>query len=183
MRNILQRFFHRNSEKQPSDILPALQQANQLFAVGNYSAACSAFDNLARRGERQGSPGAPFYFIQAGRASVLLGDFAAGMAYFKHGLSLLAVAKRYAQLYRVGTRIIQELSGRGLEKEAREISTHIRRHTPAFAEMPTERQPKTRPALSSHCLSCGGPLRADDIEWLDDETAECPFCRNPVHAG
>ena len=33
---------------------------------------------------------------------------------------------------------------------------------------------------SSHCPSCGASLRPDEVEWLDDVTAECAYCGSPV---
>jgi hypothetical protein len=34
--------------------------------------------------------------------------------------------------------------------------------------------------LPTHCPSCGAALRPDEIEWLDESTAECAYCGSPV---
>jgi len=39
-----------------------------------------------------------------------------------------------------------------------------------------------KPILPTHCPGCGGPVRADEVDWLDDVTAECNWCGSPVRA-
>jgi len=41
-------------------------------------------------------------------------------------------------------------------------------------------QEKSRPALPTHCPACGAALKPNDVEWLDDVTAECEYCGSPV---
>jgi hypothetical protein len=163
-------------------ILPALQHAHRLMAMRDYQGAATAFEDLARRAERQGGPRAPFFFLQAGHAHIQRGKFATGVTHFKHGLTLLAAARRYSLLYHAGAHIVRELNARGLEKEAQEVSALIQSHRPAMAEMPTERLPATKPVLPIVCPACGGPLRSDELDWIDERTAECPFCGSPVRA-
>jgi hypothetical protein len=149
----------------------------------DYQGAATTFEDLARRAERDGGPRAPFLFLQAGRAYIQWGKFATGVTHLKHGLTLLAGAGRYAQVYYAGTRVVQELNARGLEQEAQEVSAVVHSHRPAIAEMPTERLPARRPVLPTACPACGGPLRSDEMDWIDELTAECPFCGSPVRAG
>jgi hypothetical protein len=175
------RLFRRASNANPQ-IHPVLQRANQLMTAGDYPGAAADFEELARRAEERNGTHAPFFFLQAGRARLLMGEHVRGVAHFKHGLTLLAKMRRYNQLYHVGTRIIQELNARTLEKEAREISSLIHSHTPAIAEMATQQLPKAKPLLPTHCPTCGGPVRSDEADWIDEGTAECPFCGSPVRA-
>lgn len=162
-------------------IPPALQRANRLMAAGDYSQAALAFEELAQRAEARGGPRAPFFLIQAGRAHILLGETAAGQAQLKQGLSLLAQARRYTQLYRAGTRLAQELQTRGLAAEAAEITALIKGNVPA-AEIPAQGQTASKALLPTHCPACGGPVRSDEADWIDEMTAECPFCGSPVRA-
>jgi hypothetical protein len=179
--HIFGRLFRRASGANPQ-ISPALQRANRLMAAGDYPGAAADFEELARRAESRDGTHAPFFYLQAGRARLLTGEYARAVTHFKHGLTLLANARRYNQLYRAGTRIIQELKARALEKEAREISGLIHGHTPAIAEMETQRLPKEKPLLPTHCPACGAPIRSDEAEWVDEGTVECPFCGSPVRA-
>lgn len=163
------------------DIPLVLQRANELMERGNYTEAAIAFEKLAQGAEMRMGPRAPFLFIQAGHARVMLEQTAIGVGYFRRGLELFASSGRYHQLYRVGGRIARDLRARGLEKEAQEISSLVQSNIPAISESPTQRGPDpARVALPTHCRSCGGPIRSDEVEWIDSVTAECSFCGSPV---
>ncbi len=182
MRRRLGRIFRRAPDGANS-FLGAVQHANQLMAAGDYRRAASAFEDLAKQAKSRDGRRAPFFFLQAGQARMMTGEYAKCMTHFKHGLILLADSQHYTQFYRMGTRIIQELSARKLEKEAQEINTLIHGHTSAIAEMATQQLPHEKTLPPTHCPSCGGPLRSDEIDWIDDLTAECPYCGSPVRAG
>ncbi len=161
----------------------ALQEAHELMELGKYAEAAEQFEKLACAAEARSGPRAPFLFLQAGNARIQLGQEVAGMGHLRHGLELLAATGRYHQLYRAGARVINDLKARGLEREAQEISRLIHRHTPAIAESPTQRGPDPgRTILPTHCPACGGPVRQDEVDWIDAQTAECAFCGSPVHA-
>ncbi|MGC1375636.1 MAG: hypothetical protein WA821_05410 [Anaerolineales bacterium] len=182
MRRGFGRLFRRGPGGVPQ--APAvLQRANQLMAAGNYHAAATAFEDLAKQAEARSGPRAPFFFLQAGRACMLTGECERCTAHFKHGLTLLADSQRYTQFYRAGTRVIQELKAHKMENEAGEISALIHGHTVAIAEMNTQQLPEEQPLLPTHCPACGGPIRSDEVDWIDDQTAECQFCGSPVRAG
>jgi hypothetical protein len=36
------------------------------------------------------------------------------------------------------------------------------------------------PPLPTQCPGCGAPVRPDEVDWLDDVTAECEYCGSPV---
>jgi len=165
------------------NVPPALQHAHELMELGNFGEAAAAFEQLAASAESRGGPRAPFLFIQAGRARILMNQNSAGLALLRRGFELFAASKRFAQLYRTGNRTILELKSHGLEKEAREIATFIQANIPAIAESPTQRGPDpARVSLPTHCPSCGGPLRSDEVDWIDAQNAECAFCGSPVRA-
>jgi hypothetical protein len=164
------------------DIPLALQRANELMERGNYAEAAIAFEKLAQGAEMRMGPRAPFLFVQAGHARIMLKQTAIGVGHFHHGLEMFAASGRYHQLYRVGGRVARDLRMRGLEKEAQEIANLVQSNIPAISESPTQRGPDpARVALPTHCRSCGGPIRSDEVEWIDSVTAECSFCGSPVH--
>jgi hypothetical protein len=165
------------------NIPPALQRAHELMELGNYAEAATAFEKLAQTAEKRIGPRAPFLFLQAGSARIQFGQNAVGMGHLRHGLELFIASGRYHQLYRAGTRVIRELKARGMEREAQEISRLVQRNIPAISESPTQRGPDpVQVPLPTHCPSCGGPVRSDEVDWIDAVTAECPFCGSPVRA-
>jgi hypothetical protein len=166
-----------------SNISPALQRAHELMGLGNYTEAAIAFENLAQGAEKRKGPRAPFLFLQAGNARIQLNQNSVGMGHLRHGLEMFSASGRYHQLYRSGGRIIQELKTRGLVKEAQEISRLVHSHIPAISESPTQRGPDpSRVTLPVHCPACGGPVRSDEVDWIDANTAECSFCGSPIRA-
>jgi hypothetical protein len=164
------------------DVPPLLQRANELLARGEYPGAATAFEQLARAAEGRGGTRAPIFYLQAGRARILANQNAAGMQSFKCAFELFAQRKQFPRLCQAGTHTVSELAERGLTKEATEVDAWVKALLPpksAGTFTPPE-TPAKRPILPTHCPACGAPARPDEVEWLDDITAECVFCGSPV---
>jgi hypothetical protein len=161
------------------DIPPALQQANQMMAIGDYKNAAQAFHELAHGAEERFPQRAPFLFIESGRAFILSGQIKPGMADLRRGLTILASQRRFPRMQLLGGRIVDELRARDLNAEAGEIETLLNGNLPAAASAETP-APEKRPTLPTHCPSCGAAVKPDEIEWLDEITAECSYCGSPV---
>jgi hypothetical protein len=117
--------------------------------------------------------------MEAGRAAILSGQIQIGMAHLRHGLTIFASQGRIHRMRVFGQRAVDELKARGLSNEAEEIASLLNGYHPK--EISTV-QPATtkRPILPTHCPSCGAAVRPDEVEWLDDVTAECDYCGSPV---
>lgn len=162
------------------NIPPLLQRANQLMSTGSYIEAASAYEQLARAAEARGGPRAPFFYIQAGRARIMGNQTAGGVEYLERGLGLFAVRGLAGKVFNVGNRIVAELNQRGLGKESQQVAAYIKSLVPDFDGSLAGPAPAKRPPLPTHCPGCGAPVRVDEVEWLDDITAECAFCGSPV---
>jgi len=161
------------------DIPPMLQRANQLMAAQDYAGAATAFEQLAKAAEGRGGPRAPFFYLQAGRARIFAGQIPAGMDHLQYGLNLFARRGQLGKVFNAGNRIVGELNQRGLTHEAGQIAEHMKSLLPAFNAM-SESVHSRKAALPTHCPGCGAPVRPDEVDWLDDVTAECAFCGSPV---
>lgn len=107
--------------------------------------------------------------------TLLAGQVEQAVDHLKHGLSLLAAAGQWQILHRLGQRSVVELNQRGLTREAREISDYLIQTLPSIPQASFGTAP--RPAfLPTQCPSCGSPVHPDEVEWLDDLTAECAYC-------
>jgi len=158
-----------------------LQRANQLMVNGNYEEAAIAFTELAQGAEDRFPQRAPFLYMEAGHASILGGQIKPAMAHLRRGLTLFASQGRIPRMRAFGQRAINDLKARNLNAEAEEITRLINSNLPA--EIPTEPPVNTkRPILPTHCPSCGAAVRPDDIEWMDEVTAECNYCGSPVRS-
>jgi hypothetical protein len=163
------------------DIPPLLQRANQMLSAGNYAEAASAYEQLARAAEARGGPRAPFFYIQAGRCLVMAGQAPGGLESLQRGLGLFAMRGQLFKATNVGIRIVNELNGRGLKKEAQQITDYLREVVPGFTGVQADAGTTKHPSLPTHCPGCGAPLRPDEVDWLDELTAACEYCGSPVH--
>jgi hypothetical protein len=166
------------------DVPPLLQRAHKLMAAGNYSTAAEAFEQLAHGGEARQHPRTGQMYLQAGRARILAGQKNVGFAHLKRGLGLMVAHP--VQLQRAGERVVNELKDHGMSAEAQEIADWLKTSLPVGTEArggaPISAAPK-KPILPATCPSCGGVVRADDVDWLDEITAECDWCGSPIRAG
>ncbi|MBM3125232.1 MAG: hypothetical protein FJZ87_09175 [Chloroflexi bacterium] len=161
------------------NVLPMLQHANQLMLEGRHAEAMQAFEQLAHGAEERYSERAPFLYLEAGRAAMLAGQNHTGVAHFRRGLTLLASQGRHLRMQMLGGRTIRELRDHGLTKEAEEIERMLSDNIPP-QRAEAELLPDKKPVLPTHCPNCGGAVRPDEVEWLDDVTAECAYCGSPV---
>jgi hypothetical protein len=168
---------------QVGSVPPALQRANRLMASGQYAEAAAIFEQFANGAIARNGPRAPWFFLQAGMARLLAGASAAGMAHLQQGLSLFAQHGQIQRLYHTGMRILAELKAHGMTAEAQQVEQYLKGCLPAGFEpgsgLPAQ---KPRPVLPTNCPACGGTLRSDEAEWVDELTAECPYCGSSVRA-
>lgn len=171
------------------NVPPALRRANDLMASGQYAEAAEIFDQFARGAEMRNGPRAPHFFLQAGRCRILAGQVAAGMTALMHGLALLAKRGETQHLHAAGKRAVEELRQHNLLKEADAVEALLAHNLPAGFTPATPGTPGATTAapvqpkrLPTKCPSCGGSLIAEEVTWLDDATAECPYCGSGVRA-
>jgi hypothetical protein len=170
---------------------------------GNYPAAAEAFEQLARGGEARQHPKAGQLYLQAGRARILAGQKETGFAHLKHGLEMMARLGLHGQLFQSGNRVVNELNERGMAAESQEIAAWLKTVLPPALQSPAPAgsgvegaapavgvgstnvaasAPTKKPVLPTKCPGCGGPVRADEVDWIDEVTAECNWCGSPVRA-
>ncbi len=165
----------------PPPVPPALQRARRLMDAGAYAEAAQTFHDLAQKAEERFPERAPFLYFEAGHAAILCGDHKKAVAHFRSGLTLLASQQRFHRVQKAGARITAELRERGLQAEADEIETLIKNNLPTQLTAESS-SPQKRAILPTHCPSCGAAVRPDEVEWLDEVTAECDYCGSPVRA-
>jgi len=179
----MRRLFRRNIRKALApEVPPVLQEAIFMFDKGEYGRAGELFERIAQAADARGGPRAPLFHLQAGRARILAGQTKLGMPSLKRGLELLAQRGQWQKLQQTGGRVIGELGARGLSNEAAEMESFFKQLSPSTPVMDSQAMSAKRPVLPTHCPSCGAALRPDEVEWLDDVTAECAYCGSPVRA-
>jgi hypothetical protein len=176
----MRRVFRRQLRKGAREVPPILQEANLAFDKGEYGRAAELFERIAEGADARGGPRAPLFHLQAGRARMLAGQTALGMPSLKRGLSLLAQRKQFPKLQNTGLRLILELNERGLKDEAREMQNWLKTMMPAKSTLETLPPLTNRANLPTHCPQCGAAIRRDEVDWVDEVTAECGYCGSPV---
>lgn len=176
----MRRMFRRQIRKTlAQEVPPVLQEANFTFDKGDYGRAAELYERIAQAADARGGPRAPILHLQAGRSRVYAGQTTLGMPSLQRGLELFAQRGQLHKLQNAGARVVSELKERGLTKEAAEIEALLKGVAPSTPVM-AEPVPAKKPILPTHCPSCGAPIRPDEVEWLDDITAECGYCGSPV---
>ena len=176
----MRRMFRRQIRKTlAQEIPPVLQEANFSFDKGDYGRAAELYERIAQTADARGGPRAPILHLQAGRSRVYAGQTALGMPSLQRGLELFAQRGQLDKLQNAASRVVSELKERGLTKEAAEIEALLKGVAPSTPAI-TEPVPVKKPILPTHCPACGAPLRPDEVEWLDEVTAECGYCGSPV---
>jgi tetratricopeptide (TPR) repeat protein len=167
--------------RRTGQVPPALQRANALAAAGNFSEAAIAYEELARLAVDQNGPRASWLLLLSGRMRLQAGQVQVAMTHLQQGLRLFAPRGKWKQLQAAGSRSVEELKGLGYSQQAGELEALvISLLPPGLSTRSTAgEEPKAR-RLPGTCPACGGSLRSDEVEWIDDYTAECLFCGSVV---
>lgn len=178
--------------------LQKLEEANRLLAVGRFAEAAPIFAQLAQGAEANSMPrrAAQFHF-QAARCLVEVRDGPNILTHVRAGLTLLINLGLLEPAQLRYSRFIQELRARGLQTEADDLQRQFQpqlgapeTNLAANAPSPLTAQGKPR-RLPAKCPSCGGPVRADEVDWITPDSAqnapttesaaECPYCGSVLY--
>ena len=176
----MRRMFRRQVRKTlAQEVPPLLQEANFAFDKGEYGRAAELFERIAQTADDRSGPRAPLLHLQAGRSRIYAGQVTLGMPSLKRGLELFAQRGQFHKFREAGMRILAELKERGLIRESAEIEAIMNVVAPSMPAA-AEPAPARKPILPTHCPSCGAAVKPDEVEWLDEITAECGYCGSPV---
>ena len=161
-----------------------LARANRLFDQGEFAEAAPIFDRLARGADERGMLNrAGDLYLQAARCHLEMGEAAVAVERGKHALRLFGRAGLFGKIERLMPRMVEALQEQGYQAEAAALRQEVEAR---LAEAPPGARP-ARPAMArrelpAKCSACGGPVKPDDVTWLDPQTAECPYCGSVLKA-
>jgi hypothetical protein len=173
-------FFQPAGPFAPRPVPLVLKEANALFMNGEYAKAAELFESISTAAFERGGPRAPKFLIQAGRARIYAGQADAGMKLIFRGLEVLKQQGRLLELERICTRVCADFSARQFNDQAVEIDRWLGKNFP-------ERPPRSEIGATDHrrvmllptqCPSCGAAVHPEEVEWVDEFTAECSYCGN-----
>ena len=151
------------------------------MASGEYADAARIFSALADEADRRQIPRGIQLHLQAARAWLKAGELTRAIPRMEHGVDLLEKTGQLGRLSAVGPGIVAELRAVGLAEDADRLQLRLdsipheqRHHGPGYSTPKTE-------TLPSKCSSCGGILRPDELEWIDQRSAVCSYCGSVLH--
>jgi hypothetical protein len=159
-----------------------LDEAQRLFAEGQVATAADIFGELARAAEAARFPKrAAQWHVQAARYYAAAGNAPTALGHARAALGLFAGAGNPAFAFRPFARLIAELRAQGLMAEADTIQGEAQARLGAA---PADLQPAPAPdrRLPPECPNCGGAVRSDQVDWIDDHSAACVFCGSVIPA-
>jgi hypothetical protein len=180
-----------------------LARAHRLFDRGEFAEAAPIFDRLARGADERGMLNrAGDLYLQSARCHLEMGEAAVAVERGKQALRLFGRAGLFGKIERLLPRMVEALQEKGYQAEAAALRQEVEAR---LAEVPPERRappgarpaawpsaarpalsiaegPMARRALPAKCSACGGPVKPDDVTWLDSQTAECPYCGSVLKA-
>jgi tetratricopeptide (TPR) repeat protein len=163
----------------------ALINANRLEESGHYRDAAEIFERLARGAEQRGIlKHAPFLYLRSAHCYLHASNAEHAIDLMNQGLQLLENTQRWSALYKAGERSVFELKETGHAEAASELQAWLDK---TLKDHPEAIQAATAPSkpslkLPSKCPFCGATVRSDQVEWIDEETAECLYCGSAVQA-
>ena len=166
------------------DLPPALRHAQQLLSQGRFAEAAPLFEQLAQGAQERGLLQDARLFLTAGHCRLQTDQIDAAMTNFRQGFQILTSRGNDLAFQRACQRAIRELNEKGYTKEAQDILERDLKNAVipdwSTGSMINEKLHSKRGTLPPTCPSCGGTLRSDEVEWIDDATAECSWCGIPL---
>ena len=158
-----------------------LSQANQLIATGHPGEAAQLFANLAQQMEGSNHPRrAANLHAQAAHAFADTQDEANALGHARRALNLFLQYQMVQRTPRFYANIERKLRARNMTKAADLLQAEFGSKIGTLPPPPVQPQAPGQQRLPSNCPQCGAPVRGDEIEWINQYSAECIYCGSVV---
>jgi hypothetical protein len=162
---------------------PAIDHALQLLQKGQSGEAAKEFSQIAQELEASNHPRrAANLHAQAAHAFIDAKEAASAQAQSSAALRLFLdhhMRLRAGQFY---ANITRKLRSQGMAAVAETLQNEFGSGIGSIPEPQTT--PPKPPAghLPVACTQCGGPIRPDEADWIDDHTIQCLYCGALIQA-
>ncbi len=177
------RRMERFAAAMPGPFLQNLTRANQLMAAGQYQPAGQLYAQLAEDAQSSGHPRkAANLHAQAAHAAALQHSSLALLAQGRtalHAFQQLGMQPRFAGFLASLTTLLR---AQGMSAEADTLQHEFGGAQPAPAQPAVQAPAPQRLRLPPACSQCGAPVRRDEVEWIDEQSAECGYCGAVIQA-
>lgn len=163
-----------------NDAINDVSRANQLMASGQPQQAAVLLMQLAAQMQTIGRPRQTANLhAQAAHAWLSAGVEQRAMNQAGQAMQMFARLGMVQRAQEFKTNFSRRLQEAGFESSAESIN---RAYDTVVAVVDSHPALAKRGALPSACPHCGAPLRSDEVDWIDEQSAECGFCSGVVQA-
>lgn len=157
-----------------------LAQANRLLAEGKPLEAAEIFARISDLAGQKGEFIRASHLAERASQSFLQGsDLEHTLVQARRAVRLSLQGGDLPHAVRLAHRILGELQDRGYNKESQalraEFDAQLAQFGISLAGSPAASTAHTA-KLPTQCPACLGPVRPDEVHWLDESSAQCPFC-------
>ena len=117
--------------------------------------------------------------LRAARARLEMGSAADAVELVRLAIQLLIAAGQTERLRGLLPRLVGELERQGYPNEAVALRAEM---SALLGGSGTPAPDDRRGTLPTQCPSCNGPVRAGEVTWIDDQSAECAYCGSTIGA-
>ncbi len=164
--------------------LDTLAAAHQLLLENKPVEAAALFAQLAQRAEKNDHlRRAANLHAQAAHAYVNGKQEQAALAQGRRALTLFAQLGMSERTTNFHANLTRRMRAKGMQVSADTLDGEFGGQVSALEGQTPQASANPRGRLPSNCPQCGGPLRGDEVDWIDARSAECPFCGSVIYAG
>ena len=165
---------------------PALRRARRRLERADPAEAAAILEEKAQAAEEQGMlDRTGDLHLEAARCYLQLDDIDRADDHGLKALQLFIQARRPAKVRRLVPRMMAVLHKKGYHDEAEKLRQEVDAllgALPGERAIPWGERGVQRGSLPAKCPSCGGPIRSDEVNWIDSHSAECAYCGGIVKA-
>lgn len=167
--------------RQPeNEMPPVLENADHLMSTGRFSEAAELFEDLAHGAQAHGYSRDAQFFLAAAHCRIQARQIDPAMLDLKQGLGILSSRRKFVRFQHACLRSIEELKSAGFITESLEISKLLDSMAQIFPSNIQQQPNVSLRQFPANCASCGGVLRSDEVDQIDEYTVECPWCGSVI---
>lgn len=162
-------------------------RANHLMEAGHAAEAAEVFIRISCLAEQRGVPlRASNLAVRFAHAFMLGGDVTRALEQFKRAVRLSVQVGDLRHAVVVAHRALAGLKEHGYQAEAQTLRAEFDAQLSRLGLSPvdgfSEAVPSKSRELPTQCPACLGPVRSDEVEWVNDASARCAFCGSILKA-
>lgn len=163
-----------------------LRRARRRIEQAAPAEAAAIFEEEAQAAEEQGMlDRAGDLYLEAARCYLQIDDIDRADDHGLKALRLFIQARRPGKVRRLVPRMMAVLHRKGYHDEAEKLRQEVDAllgALPGERAIPWGERAVQRGSLPAKCPSCDGPIRSDEVNWIDSYSAECAYCGGIIKA-